>query len=68
MNGVATYDFTSSSGCIQLVRGSTNHAGDILDLVIFDVPAFCEVREGCFIWRSGHFYVSFILYLSHVST
>ena len=46
VHGVATCGSASLAGCTQLVRGSTNRAGGILDLAMSDVPDLCEVRVG----------------------
>ena len=37
-NGVAAFDFTTVSGCYQLVVGPTHARGGTLDLLITDVP------------------------------
>ena len=39
LHGVATFDFTTVSGCDQLVVGPTHARGGTLDLLMTDVPA-----------------------------
>ena len=38
-HGVAAFDFTTVSGCDQLVDGPTHARGGTIDLLISDVPA-----------------------------
>ena len=42
-HGVAAFDFTTVSGCDQLVVGPTNARGGTLDLLMTDVPDLVRV-------------------------
>ena len=42
-HGVAAFDFTTVSGCDQLVVGPTQGRGGTLDLLINDVPDLVRV-------------------------
>ena len=55
-HGVAAFDFTSVSGCDQLVVGPTHARGGILDLLMTDVPDFIQVAVVAPIGRDGQNY------------
>ena len=56
-HGVAASDFTTVSGCDQLVVGPTHPRGGTLDLLITDVPGLVRVAVVAPIGNSGHLYL-----------
>ena len=53
-HGVAAFDFTSVSGCDQLVVSPTHAHGETLDLLITDVPDLVRVAVVAPIGNSDH--------------
>ena len=53
-HGVAAIDFTTVSGCDQLVVGPTHARGGTLDLLMTDVPDLVQVSVVAPISNSDH--------------
>ena len=53
-HGVAAFDFTTVSGCDQLVVGPTHACGGTLDLLMTDVPDLVQVAVVAPIGNSDH--------------
>ena len=53
-HGVAAFDFTTVSGCDQLVVGPTHAHGGTLDLLMTDVPDIVRVAVVAPIGNSDH--------------
>ena len=60
-NGVAHFDFTTVSGCDQLVVGPTHSSRETLDLLITDVPHLVRVAVVALIGNSDHFTLSSVI-------
>ena len=54
LHGRAAPNFTSSSGCEQIVSEHTHIAGGVLDLVLTDVPGLIGLRVGSTLRTSDH--------------
>ena len=52
--GVPAFDFTTLSGCNQLVVGSTHASGGALDLLMTDIPDLVRVAVVAPIGNSDH--------------
>ena len=61
---MAAFDFATVSDCSQLVNGPTQRAGDVLDLVLINVPDLCDVHVDGNIGRSDHAPIGVALNLS----
>ena len=59
--GVAAFDFATVSGCDQLVVGTTNACGGILDLLMTDVPDLIRVAVVAPIGNSDHSSLSAVI-------
>ena len=64
-HGVAAFDFTTVSGCYQLVVGLTHAHGGILDLLMTDVPDLIWVAVVAPIGNSDHSSPSAVISMSH---
>ena len=53
-HGTAAHDVAAASGCRQLVEGPIHDSGNILDLVITDVPCVVDVQVLSPIGKSDH--------------
>ena len=61
-HGVAAFDFTTVSGCFQLVVSPTHARGGTLDLLMTDVPDLVQVSVVAPIGNSDHSSLSFRLF------
>ena len=59
--GVAAFDFATVSGCDQLVVGPTHARGEILDLLMTDVPDLIRVAVVAPIGNSDHSSLSAVI-------
>ena len=57
-HGRRALDFSTESGCDQLIHRSTHRSGNILDLIFTDVPGVVSSNVGAPIGTSDHSYVS----------
>ena len=57
-HGLSAYDFSSVSGCDQLVGEPTHVSGNCLDLIFTDVPGVATSRVGSPVGTSNHSYIS----------
>ena len=57
-HGLSAYDFSSVSGCDQLVDEPTHVSGNCLDLIFTDVPGVVTSCVGSPIGTSDHSYIS----------
>ena len=60
-HGVAAFDFTTVSGCDQLVVGPTHASGGILDHLMTDVPDLIQVAVMAPIGNSDHSSLSAVI-------
>ena len=60
-HGVAAFDFTTVSGCDQLVVGQTHARGGTLDLLMTDVPDLVRVDIVAPIGNSDHSFLSAVI-------
>ena len=60
-HGVAAFDFTTVSGCDQLVVGPTHSRGGTLDLLMTDVPDLVRVSVVAPIGNSDHSSLSAVI-------
>ena len=60
-HGVAAFDFSTVSGCDQLVVGPTHALGGILDLLMTDVPDLIQVAVVAPIGNSDHSSLSAVI-------
>ena len=60
-HGVAAFDFTTVSGCDQLVVGLTHARGGILDILTTDVPDLVWISVVGHIGYSDHSYLSAVI-------
>ena len=63
--GVAAFDFSTVSGCDQLVVGPIHARGGILDLLITDVPDLIQVAVVAPIGNSDHSSLSAVISMAH---
>ena len=61
IHGIRALDFTSETGCDQLVEGSTHRSGNCLDLLFSDTPGVVSCRVGGPIGTSDHSYISAVI-------
>ena len=57
-HGLSACDFSSVSGCEQLIHEPTHVSGNCLDLIFTDVPGVVASRVGSPIGTSDHSYIS----------
>lgn len=57
-HGRRALDFSTESGCDQLIRKSTHRSGNMLDLIFTDVPGVVSSNVGAPIGTSDHSFVS----------
>ena len=57
-HGLCAYDFSSESGCVQLVSEPTHVSGNCLDLILTDVPGVVTSSVGSPIGTSDHSRIS----------
>ena len=60
-HGVAAFDFTTVSGCDQLVIGPTHARGGILDLMMTDIPDLIQAAVVAPIGNSDHSSLSAVI-------
>ena len=60
-HGVAAFDFTTVSGCVQLLVGTTHARGGTLDLLMTDVPDLVRVAAVAPIGSSYHSSLSAVI-------
>ena len=60
-HGLRAQDFSTESGCSQLIQRSTHRSGNTLDLIFTDVPGVVSSNVGCPIGTSDHCYISAII-------
>ena len=60
-HGIRAFDFSSESGCDQLIRRPTHRSGNTLDLIFTDVPGVVYSNVGCPIGTSDHSFISAII-------
>ena len=63
-HGVAAFDFTTVSGCNQLVVGPTHACGRTLDLLMTDVPDLVQVSVVAPIGNSDHSSLSAVILMA----
>ena len=63
-HGVAAFDFSTVSGCDQLIVGPTHVRGGTLDLLITDVPDFVRVAVVAPIRNSDHSSLSAVMLMA----
>ena len=64
-HGLRALDFSSDSGCGQIIHNSTHWSGDCLDLTFTDTPGVVAGNVVSPIGTSGHYYVSAIIKTEH---
>ena len=62
-HGIAALDFSTVSGCEQLIQGATHRSGNCLDLLLTDSPGVVTARIGSPIGTSDHCFVSAVIKL-----
>ena len=60
-HGLRALDFSSESGCDQLIHGATHRSGNCLDLILTDAPGVVTCSVGTPIGTSDHSYVSAVV-------
>ena len=60
-HGQRALDFSTESGCDQLIHRSTHRSGNTLDLIYTDVPGVVSGNVGVPIGKSDHTFVSAII-------
>ena len=64
-HGLRALDFSSESGCDQIIRNPTHRLGNCLDLIFTDTSGVVAGNVGCPIGTSDHSYVSAIIKAEH---
>ena len=64
-HGLRASDFSSESGCDQIIRNATHRSGNCLDLIFTDTPGVVSGNLGSPAGTSGHCYVSAIIKTEH---
>ena len=64
-HGLRALDFSSESGCDQIIHNSTHRSGNTLDLIFTDTPGVVAGNVGSPIGTSDHCYVSAIIKTEH---
>ena len=64
-HGLRALDFSSESGCDQIIHGPTHRSGNCLDLIFSDTPGVVAGNVGSPVGTSDHCYVSAILKTEH---
>ena len=64
-HGLRALDFSSESGCDQIIHNSTHRSGNCLDLIFTDTPGVVAGNVGSPIGTSDHCYVSAIIKTEH---
>ena len=60
-HGRRAFDFSTESGCDQLIQRPTHESGNILDLVFTDVPGVVLSNVGIPVGTSDHSYISAVI-------
>ena len=60
-HGLRAQDFSSESGCSQLIQRPTHRSGNTLDLIFTDVPGVVFSNVGHPIGTSDHSFISAII-------
>ena len=64
-HGLRVLDFSSDSGCDQIIHNSTHRSGNCLDFIFTDTPHAVADNVGSPVGTSDHFYVSAIIKTEH---
>ena len=64
-HGFRALDFSSESGCDQIIHNPTHRSGNCLDLIFTDTPVVVAGNVGSPIGTSDHCYVSAIIKTEH---
>ena len=64
-HGLRALDFSSESGCDQIIHNSTHRSGNCLDLIFTDTPGVVAGNVGSPVGTSDHCYVSAIIKTEH---
>ena len=64
-HGLRALDFSSESGCAQIIHNPTHRSGNCLDLIFIDTPGVVTGNVGSPIGTSDHCYVSAIIKTEH---
>ena len=64
-HGLKDLNFSSGSGCDQIIHNPTHRSGNCLDLIFTDTPGVVAGNVGNLIGTSDHSYVSAIIKTEH---
>ena len=64
-HGLRALDFSSESGCDQIIHSPTHRSGNCLDLIFTDTPGVVAGNVGSPVGTSDHCYVSAIIKTEH---
>ena len=64
-HGLRALDFSSESGCDQIIHSPTHRSGNCLDLIFTDTPGVVAGNVGSPVGTSDHSYVSAIIKTEH---
>ena len=64
-HGLRALDFSSESGCDQIIHSPTHRSGNCLDLIFTDTPGVVAGNVGSPVGTSDHSYVSAVIKTEH---